>query len=1185
MQCLKQVQKGKCNENIKPEANEPCAGSEKKRPEANETCAGNVEKSPEANETCAGNLEKSPEANETCAGNLEKSPEANETCAGSLEKSPEANETCAGSLEKSPEANETCAGNVEKSPEANETCAGSLENLNVQHCEDNNYFVIESSLPDINDIHESIVESRRIVDISFMWNEIHRTFDNHARGIECQFKDWKLVNSRRCGLLTQLFFKCQMCHYKANIWSESTEPEKLDLNKATVATTITVGNGYAQLEEFCAGINIPCMSEKTYIKYREDIVDDFQKTAMESMKMAGELEKQLALERNETINGIPYITVVADGSWMKRSYGNAYDSLSGVGAIIGYRTRKVLFIGIRNKFCTVCDMAERNGFEPRRHKCYKNFDRKASSTKMESDAIVEGFKSSLEMHGLMYRTVIADGDSSVYQSIQNNAPYCEQMVTVKKIECTNHLLRNFCKKLKIVAETVQSKQHRTRGFVQLRNVVKNNILKMRKEMLEAATLRREEKVPHHSKATELQKDILNIPSHIFGEHKRCKERGRICEENHDKKQNYVPYLKAHGLYQKIESAVMYLSAYSDSLLLNLTNNPAEWFNSIICKEIGGKRINFGLRGSYNARVAGAVVQHNTQQVLTELHKTMGKDVPAIVENLEKRRQIKIAKTKEIRKVHGRLKKFNRQSGTDCYYGPQSQKPDLPPDVYEQLQENHFLKLDENAKNRQEIELQTRDQSKSDLWHSLRCQMLTASNFGTVCRMRPTTSCAATVKSILYPPHIDTSAMQYGRDMEEVARIELAAKLKKKINPCGLFVDNEYPYLGASPDGLIDEDGLVEIKCPLSAENFTVDEAIQKLPLLKGIFDKKNTDNMNRNHRFFYQVQGQLNIAQRNYCIFAIWTPKSLKTIRVNRDYVFWEKEMAPVLERFYLECMLPEILDSRHNRHMPIRDPKYITDAKEQAYKKKNCHVQKNKRSNEDENILPKNKKLKQKVLSSNATSIAAALDMEQDNDCILVSFSKSKHNLTKEEIAKRKKVLDDTIIPLSLVKENVLPVQSKLNDDSLDTFLRVVRETSCFETQSVQYLQFPELITASDSDNSLQIIGGNCTDHWRCIFFDGSKLHVYDSLPNCTYEKLAEKEKNYIRKRYPKINVSDIIFEKVQSQPDSTCCGIYAAAFATAVVLRRNPCEDKYSNDVERMRRHFMNIIENNELSLFPSQ
>jgi len=99
--------------------------------------------------------------------------------------------------------------------------------------------------------------------------------------------------------------------------------------------------------------------------------------------------------------------------------------------------------------------------------CYKNFDRNASSTRMESDAIAEGFKSSLEMFGVIYRTVIADGDSSVYQAIIDSKPYCEQKVTVKKIECINHLLRNLCKKLRAVTATSQEKMHRKRGFVQL----------------------------------------------------------------------------------------------------------------------------------------------------------------------------------------------------------------------------------------------------------------------------------------------------------------------------------------------------------------------------------------------------------------------------------------------------------------------------------------------------------------------------------------------------------------------------------------------------------------------------------------------------------------------------------------------------------------------------------------------
>ena len=186
--------------------------------------------------------------------------------------------------------------------------------------------------------------------------------------------------------------------------------------------------------------------------------------------------------------------------------------------------------------------------------------------------------------------------------------------------------------------------------------------------------------------------------------------------------------------------------------------------------------------------------------------------------------------------------------------------------------------------------------------------------------------------------------------------------------------------------------------------------------------------MNRTHRFFYQVQGQLNITKRNYCIFAIWTPKSLKIVTVKRDKDFWENKMLPSLTLFYYECMLPEILDSRHNRHMPIRNPQYILDAQEKASKNKVSCKRRTVQQNDTER---ESKQLQLNVSATDATNIAAVLKAEQDSDsdCVLVSYSINKRNLTEDEIANRKKVLDNTIASLSVVKNNVLPVQSKLND------------------------------------------------------------------------------------------------------------------------------------------------------------
>ena len=229
---------------------------------------------------------------------------------------------------------------------------------NVQKCKDNNLVIEKTSLVDTDRIQQYEPKEDGIINISFFHEELHRTFDNHARGIECQFKDWKLVNTRRCGFRTQFFYKCNMCHYEANFWSHPKDEKTMDINTAITAGTITTGIGYAQMEEMFAAANVPCMSQKTYIKNREVVLEEFEKTAFENMKKAGELERQLAVERNDVINGYACIPVVADGSWLTRSYGKNFDSLSGVVAIIGYYTKKVLYVGIRNKFCTACQLAQ-----------------------------------------------------------------------------------------------------------------------------------------------------------------------------------------------------------------------------------------------------------------------------------------------------------------------------------------------------------------------------------------------------------------------------------------------------------------------------------------------------------------------------------------------------------------------------------------------------------------------------------------------------------------------------------------------------------------------------------------------------------------------------------------------------------------------------------------------------------
>ena len=107
------------------------------------------------------------------------------------------------------------------------------------------------------------------------------------------------------------------------------------------------------------------------------------------MERAGKEEKELAETRNDFHQGIPAITVVCDGGWSKRAHKHTYNALGGVDVIFGQETGKLLHIGVRNRYCYICNKADANNQVPRDHRCFMNW--KESSQAMEADIIVEGF--------------------------------------------------------------------------------------------------------------------------------------------------------------------------------------------------------------------------------------------------------------------------------------------------------------------------------------------------------------------------------------------------------------------------------------------------------------------------------------------------------------------------------------------------------------------------------------------------------------------------------------------------------------------------------------------------------------------------------------------------------------------------------------------------------------------------
>ncbi|CAG9762672.1 unnamed protein product [Ceutorhynchus assimilis] len=422
-----------------------------------------------------------------------------------------------------------------------------------------------------------------------------------------------------------------------------------------------------------------------------------------------------------------------------------------------------------------------------------------------------------------------------------------------------------------------------------------------------------------SKVDYLVADMKNIPFHVFGDHKNCAERGYFKCSRKDSEENYIPLMQTCGLLQDIDVCFNRLVFNAASLIHNMDNNLAESYNSVICKFVGGKRINFSKKGSYQTRCEAAAISFNVGS--GDFHLAIGKAIGnATPEAYTKKYadKLKIKRSIIKRKRLFSVKQTNAHL-PDKDYGPDATaEPDLTEEQY-QFKKNIFLKeLEKSGEEIEKLERETRGLSGNSLWKQERSLRLTASNFGTVCKMRKTTSCENSVKNLLYSKFMGSSATRYGTEKEPLAIKAYETYTKEIVEPCGLFVDKKHCFLAASPDGLIQEEGIIEVKCPSSAEKMTPEEAIQQQKNFATLNNGKLE--VKQNHNYFYQIQGQLHITKRKYCNFLVWTPLGFLVQKIERDDLFWEEKMEPLLKQFYFKCLLPEIIDPRFTRGLKIRD-------------------------------------------------------------------------------------------------------------------------------------------------------------------------------------------------------------------------------------------------------------------------
>ena len=206
----------------------------------------------------------------------------------------------------------------------------------------------------------------------------------------------------------------------------------------------------------------------------------------------------------------------------------------------------------------------------------------------------------------------------------------------------------------------------------------------------------------------------------------------------------------------------------------------------------------------------------------------------------------------------------------------------------------------------EIEAATRGQASNRRWFQERSLRITASHFGEICRATERRDKAKLAMSITKPTQITTPSLQHGHRYESVAVEKVARECKVNPNECGLFVCEEYPFLAASPDRIIDEDVIIEVKCPFASKDKPITPST--VPYLQSISDGDELV-LDSKHVYYYQVQGQLLCSGRQKCLFVVYTLVDMKVITIHYDINF-ARNMVQRLFEFYDQYFRQAVIET-----------------------------------------------------------------------------------------------------------------------------------------------------------------------------------------------------------------------------------------------------------------------------------
>lgn len=204
------------------------------------------------------------------------------------------------------------------------------------------------------------------------------------------------------------------------------------------------------------------------------------------------------------------------------------------------------------------------------------------------------------------------------------------------------------------------------------------------------------------------------------------------------------------------------------------------------------------------------------------------------------------------------------------------------------------------------------EQRSKEWFEARKGKVTGSMVGAILGKNPWMSAEDAMRTMVRDYHnaekefTGNVATEYGTQFESYAQGDFEMESGLNVNETGFHVHPDLDWLGASPDGLIDDDAVLEIKCPYGKRDSNEFSSIYEQP------------------HYYAQTQIEMFCTGRKKTYFYQWSSKGSRLETVDFSQV-WIDENLPILNKFY-DRYLDEISNEKH-----LVDLVQSKDAQDQA--------------------------------------------------------------------------------------------------------------------------------------------------------------------------------------------------------------------------------------------------------------